>query len=198
MLALLFCAVLAEWAQPGVITQCTASLFAHTDRTYKDSPVTFTGQFMITLFRIGIIAMALCLCFCTAGHAPFAAFWVACGCILGILLVKWLCVMLVDYTFSLARRFGTVYEPFSDLFTVGALALYPMVMILLHWGTTIVARWAVGIWALLLIGLWTFRCVRTYLVSLPALLYLLIYIATLEILPMAGLAFLSDKLISLI
>lgn len=196
MLVLLFCAVLAEWSQPGVITQSTASLFAHTDRTYKDSPTTFMGQLLITLFRIGIIAMALCLCFCTAGHAPFTAFWVACGCILAILLIKWLSALLIDYTFSLARRFGAVYEPYGDLFTAGTVALYPVVLILLHWGTPMAARWAAGIWAALLIGIWTFRCIRTYLVSLQALLYLFIYIATLEILPMAGLAFLSAKLIS--
>lgn len=198
MLLLLFCALLSEWLQPGVLTQSAASLFAKTNRTYKDSPVTFMGQLLVTLFRVGTIAMALCLCFCSATYAPFSAFGVACGWVLAALLLKMVCAWLLNYTFSLDRRFGAVYEPYGDLFTVGCLALYPAVLILLHFGTPRIACWVFGIWVALLIGIWLIRCLRVYLVKPMALVYLLLYIMTMEILPMAGLAYVSAKTITLL
>lgn len=196
MLVLLLCAVLAEWFQPGVVVQSPASLFAHTDRTYKESPTNIMGQFMITLFRLGTIGMALCLCFCPAGNAPFAAFWLACGWIMAMWLIKMLCNVLVDFTFYLSRRFGTVYEPYGDLMTLGSIALYPIVLAMIHFGTPIVSRWVFGIWAILIIGIWIYRSARQFMVSLVAVVYLIMYIATLEIVPIAALIYVSDKTIS--
>ena len=198
MVVLLCCAVLSEWFQPGVIMQAPSSLLAKTDRTYKESPVNFMGQFMIMLFRIGTIALALCLCFCPAGHAPFAAFWVACGWVLAGLLIKVLCALILDYTFALNSRFGSVYEPYGDLMTLGTLTLYPMVLLLQHFGSPSISCWVVGIWAIALVVLWMVRCLRTYLVSPAALIYLIIYIATMELLPFAGIAYLSAKTIQVL
>ena len=198
MMVLLICAVLSEWFQPGVIVQSPASLFARTDRTYKESPTNFMGQLLITVFRIGTIAMALSLCFCPNGHAPFAAFWVSCGWIVAALCIKLLCAVLIDYTFALNRRFGSVYEPYGDLITLGTIILYPIVLIMLHYGTPFIAQWVVGVWTIVLLVVWGVRCARIYLVSPLAMFYIIVYVATLEILPIAGLTYLSAKTIILL
>ena len=100
MLVLLLCAVLGELAQPGVISQASASLLSRNDRTYKNAPVNFIGQSLITLFRIGTLAMTLFLCFYQKGNFGFGTFILLCGIIFAILLMKMLCNTLLDYTFQ--------------------------------------------------------------------------------------------------
>ena len=198
MLVLLLCAVLAEWLQPGVITQSPAGLLARTERTYKNAPTNFMAQILITLFRLGTPSIALCLCFCPADKAPFAAFWVVCGLLFGVLMLKMVCGVLLNYTFSLSRRFGNAYEAYGDIATLGATILYPVVLVLLRIADPVVSQWTVGIMAVLFLCAWSYRTLRTYLVSLPALLYLAIYIATLEVLPMVAFVYLSAKLITIL
>ena len=59
MMLLATCAVLSEVFQPGVISSVTASVFALSDRTYKQTPDNFPGQLMATLFRLGTPALLL-------------------------------------------------------------------------------------------------------------------------------------------
>lgn len=198
MLALVGCAVFAEAAQPGVITQAHSSFFARSERTYHDSPMNFMGQLLITLFRLGTVAMMLFLCICPAAHAPFAAFSAVLGIIFAIVVLKMLSNLLLDYVFRLTRRFGTIYVPYGDLVTIISLLLYPLILILLRFGNPVAAQWVTGIVALVFLVLCIYRGVRTYLVSPMALVYLFIYIATLEVLPLAGMVYLSGKIITII
>lgn len=198
MLVLLLCGVLAEFSQPGIVTQAPGSLFARADRTYKKSPDTFGGQLLITLFRIGTPAMALCLCLCTGGHAPFRAFWAFCGIILAMIVVKMLCNTLLNYTFMLNRLYEEAYEHYGNLTTLAAVILYPLLLILVAVDNLLVTQWAIGIVAVLFILIWAYRSARMYIVSPIAVLYLAIYIASLEIMPMATVYYLSNQLISIL
>lgn len=198
MLALLLCAVLAEFFQPGVITQAPAALLARTDRTYKESPANFMGQLMVTLFRIGTFALALCLCFCSFNHAHFTAFWAISGIIMIVLMLKMLLNVLLDYTFSLSRRFGSAYEAYGNIVTTGTVVLYPVMLVLMHVTNPLAVQGTIAALAILFLCAWTFRAVRTYLVSPAAILYLVLYIATLEVVPMALLFYLSAKTINYI
>lgn len=196
MFGLLLCAVLAERMQPGVISQAATALFARTDRTYKESPDTFLGQLLITLFRIGTFSMTLCLCLFTDTHTPFAAFWAVCGLILAVFIGKMLCNVLLNYTFGITRRHGDAYEPYGNMITLTAMTLYPLLLVLTYIGNTAVSRWTTAIVVALSLAVWTYRSARTYCVSPMAVLYLAAYIATLEIVPLAATWFLSDKLIT--
>ena len=104
MLSLLLFAFLAEVFQPGIVTQSPSVVFSRGDRVYKDSPSNFPGLLFISLFRLGVLSMALCLCFCTLNHVPFLAFWVTAGLIVAVGLVKTGICALLDYTFLLSRR----------------------------------------------------------------------------------------------
>lgn len=198
MFGLFLCAVLAELTQPGVISQAAASLFAHTERTYKESPDTFMGQLLITLFRIGTLSMTLCLCLCAEGRLPFKAFWAVGGVILAVFIVKMLCNVLLDYTFGITRLHGDAYEPYGNVVTLTAMTLYPLLLVLTYIGSLAVSQWTVGIVAVLAVAVWTYRSARTYCVSPMAVLYLAGYIATLEVLPIAATYCLSAKLLSTI
>jgi hypothetical protein len=98
----------------------------------------------------------------------------------------------------LSRRFGTPYEHYGNLFTLVALVLYPVLLVLLRFTSPLAARWTLGIVLVLFILIWIYRTFRTYVVSPVAVIYLLIYICTLEIMPFAGLVYLSAKTISVL
>ena len=198
MLGLLLSAVIGEWSQPGVLSQSFASLIVRNERTYNESPVTFIGQLCISLFRIGTVGMALLLCEFADSGFPYAAFWVVCGLCVAVMMVKMLINSLLDYTFMLTRRFGAPYEHYGNLFTLVAVVLYPIMLVLLQFHSPVVARWALGIVAALFCVLWFYRCIRTYCRSLPEMIYIILYICTLEILPFAGLAYISAKMIAIL
>ena len=198
MLGLLLCAVLSEWIQPGVITQAPSSLAVRNDRLYKEAPVNFMGQLLITIFRIGIIAFALCLCRETQGQFPYRLFWMMSGLVLMVFLVKMICNWLLDYTFMLSRRFGSPYEHYGNLLTLLSLAIYPVVLIFLRYSSIPATRWIIGSLAVLFLLIWSYRLIRTYTASPLAMLYVLLYICTLEVVPFVGLAYLSAKLLSIL
>ena len=196
MLALMVCAVFAEWFQPGVILQAPSAFFARTNRTYRESPANFQGQFLITLYRLGTVAMALFVCVCPADQASAAAYGLILAGVVAVLLVKMLVNVAVDYVFLLTHRYGEAYGPYGDLVTMVSLVLYPAVLLLVRFGTPEVARWVMGVTAALFLMLWIYRAWRTYVSSLMAPVYLLMYIATMEVLPLAGVVYLSEKIIT--
>ena len=191
MLGLLLCAILAEWFQPGVLSQAHTALNVRNDRTYKDAPANFMGQLLISLFRIGTISMALCI-------AIGAPFWVNFVLTTLIFLVKMLANTIISYTFALSRRFGTPYEHYGNLFTLVAIILYPILLVLLRFDSSVAAQIVLLALVSLAILFWTYRILRTYITTPSAILYLLIYICTLELFPFAGLAYLSAKSISIL
>lgn len=198
MFLLLLFAVLSEVFQPGVITQAHVSLFAHSDRNYKESPTTFMGQVFISLFRIGTLAMALCLSLYTEGHFSFGAYAAVCGLILAVLLIKMFCNGLLNFTFMLSRRNSVVYEHYANIATIVTTLLYPITLVLLRVGSPIAGQWVLGIVALLFIVMWVYRGGRLLISSPMAIFYFAVYMCTLEILPLAVLYVSSAKLITII
>lgn len=198
MLVLLLCAVLGEIFQPGVISQAHASLLSQNDRTYKDAPVNFQGQLLMTIFRIGTIAMGLYLCLYTGGQSGFSVFAALCGLVIALILVKMLCNNLLDYTFQISRRFMPPYEQYSDITTITTYLLYPALLVMLRVDNLVLNRWLVGVVAALFLLMWLYRLARNYVHSFAGLAYVVLYIATLEILPLGILFYLGLKTISII
>ena len=115
-----------------------------------------------------------------------------------VLMLKMLLNVLLDYTFSLSRRFGSAYEAYGNIVTTGTVVLYPVMLVLMHVTNPLAVQGTIGVLAIIFLCAWTFRAVRTYVISPAAILYLVLYIATLEVVPMALLFYLSAKTISYI
>lgn len=198
MLALMACAVLAELSQPGIITQAPASLFSRTDRNYKDSPVTFFGQLFIACFRVGTLAMALCTCLYDGVHCSLTQFGALSGVVLAVLLVKMVCNLVLDYTFSFSRKVASPYEHYGNIATIATCVLFVAVMAVMRFGDVEAAMWVFWSVATLFVLMWLYRICRLFAGSLKAVIYVLIYTVTLEALPLACLYYLSEKTILLI
>lgn len=198
MLALLLCAVLGEVLQPGVISQAASSLFSRNERTYRDAPVNFPGQLMMTLFRIGTIGMGLYLCLYTDGEYGFGEYAALCGVILAVLVGKMLCNGILDYTFQISRRFSPAYEQYGDITTIVSCILYPALLVAMRIGSSTVNGWILGSIAVVFLLLWIFRMARNYIQSPMAIIYVALYICTLEVIPYGLIFFLGSKTISMI
>ena len=194
MFGLMLCAVLAEVAQPGVITQVPSVLFSHAERTYKDSPDNLFGQLFITVFRIGVTALLLELCFYSGGEFLFLRYVYLTGWILVLILMKMACNVLIDYTFQFTRHYAAPYEQYGAIATAMSLLIYPCLLLALHIGSAETARWVLGIGAIGFVGLILFRWCRTFLRSASSLLYIILYIMTMEVLPIVALLWYSGHL----
>ena len=195
MLALMLCGVLAEYWQPGLITQAYHSLMAQSERTYKAAPNNPFGQAMVSIFCIGTWAMAVCLCLPTETSFRPEVFGVVCGVILAVLLLKMGCTLLLGYTFQLFDRINIAYEHYSNLTTLTAMVLYPGILVLLRVCNISASLWTIGIVTGVFVILWIVRSLR-YLISSPTtLIYYLLYICSLEILPIAAVYYISKQLV---
>ena len=128
----------------------------------------------------------------------FLAYLAVAGVVFGVALVKMALDLLVDYTFRITKRYGDIYEHFSNIFTLVSVALYLLLLLFMRIDSLVATRWMLGLMAGVFFLLWAYRCVRQYVHSPMATAYLLIYMTTLEFLPLAGIALLSAKTISLI
>jgi hypothetical protein len=191
MLGLFLCALFSEYLQPGIISQSGSSLLTQNERTYKDAPTSLFGQLMMGIFRIGTLAMGLCLCIPVSGPFRFSLFAVVCGLVLAVLIGKMVCNSLLDYTFMLSQRFAPAYEHYANIATIVTCILYPFLLVALRIGNITVSRWIIGIAAGLFLLLWMYRSARHFVHSPMALLYFILYIVTLEVLPIALLYYLS-------
>ena len=90
------------------------------------------------------------------------------------------------------------YEQYSDISTLACCLLFPGLMVVLRLGNPTIGYWVLGTVTALFVLMWTYRVVRNYLRSPMAILYIVLYIATLEVLPLGILFYLSSIMIPLI
>ena len=198
MFILFLCGVVSEFMQPGIISQAHSSLLSQNDRTYKAAPSNLYGQILITLFRLGTIAMGAGLCVYPGGEFSFAAYAAVLGVTFGLVLLKMAGNGLLDYTFMLSRRFAPVYEQYGDTTTLAACLLYPALLVTMYIGSLDAVRWVCAGVAALFLMIWTYRAARTFVSSPAAVLYIALYIGTMEILPTGGLLYLSSIMIKIL
>ena len=198
MLTILLCAVLSEYFQPGVIIQAKNSLMAQTERMYKESPATFMGQLLIGMFRVGTIAMATYLCCTDNGCFSISGFGVICGIVLAVLAIKMLCHVCLDYTFGISRRFGDPYEHYGNIVTLITILLYPAILILMRVDNIALNRWLIGGLGALFMLVWFYRSWRQFVSTPLAVPYMLVYTATLELLPITAIYLFSESTIAIL
>ena len=114
------------------------------------------------------------------------------------MLLRMLCNRLLDYTFQITRLFGDANEHYANILTLASVVMYVLLLIFLRIDSEPAYRWMVGSVAALFFLLWLYRSARQFVRSPMAVLYLLLYMATLELLPMAGITVLSAKTIAII
>ncbi len=197
MLGLPICAILAGVFQPAVIRQGFVSLFSKVERSYNDSPMNYIGQALLFVFRAGIVGMAIYLFTYNsqlAMHANsseflFSRYMTIMGAVAAMEVVKYLVSLLLNYTFQLSRQFATLFAHYTYVSTSICCVLYPLLLLIIYFGSQ--ALTTIGLcvmmsvcWLVLFI-----KWVRVFFTSIPSVIYVLLYILTIEVLPLLTLTY---------
>ena len=210
MLGLLVCAILAGVFQPAVIRQGFVSLFSKVERSYNDSPMNYVGQVLLFVFRAGIVGMAIYLftynsqlatqvnssepLWCGLETAPpmeflFSRYMTIMGAVAAMEVVKYLVSLLLNYTFQLSRQFATLFAHYTYVSTSICCVLYPLLLLIIYFGSQ--ALTTIGLcvmmsvcWLVLFI-----KWIRVFFTSIPSVIYVLLYILTIEVLPLLTLTY---------
>lgn len=210
MLLLAVFAVLSELMQPGVLSGSFTLVFSKVERTYHDPHRNIPGQLCINVFRIGTFALALYL-FCYVGGTLSLGHWevqfltdktflfrkylLVLLVVFGVDTVKYLLTLWVNYTFQISRRFTLISLHYNSLWTVINSAFYLLLLVLLPVDSPKIIFWsflALCIVALVLIGV---KWLRVFYSGLPSLLYIALYLLTLEVLPLLAMVACAEEVI---
>lgn len=195
MLGLMVCAIISELFQPGVITQASTSLTTREERTYKNIPDNFFGQFFITIFRVGTSAMAIQLALTKNTPFMFHTYAIICALVLILILLRIINWSFLNYVFNLSRIFTSPHEHFFNIYTLGTITIFPILLVLIYIGHVYITTWTIGLILMLFFIIWIYRSAKIFIISPKAILYYILYIITLEVLPMGLLIYLSIQTI---
>lgn len=197
MLGLAICAVSAGVFQPAVIRQGFVSLFSKVERSYNDSPMNYVGQVLLFVFRAGIVGMAIYLFTYNShlathtadGEFLFSRYMTIMGAVAATEIVKYLVSLLLNYTFQLSRQFATLFAHYTYVSTSICCVLYPLLLLIIYFGSQ--ALTTIGLcvmmsvcWLVLFI-----KWIRVFFTSIPSVIYVLLYILTIEVLPLLTLTY---------
>ena len=196
MLFLLLCGVVAEMVQSGMVLQAFSTIFAKVERSYGDVQQNPLEELIMNIFRIGTFAMALYLYAYRAGDFCFTTYLLVAAWVLGIDVVKLAATALVNYTFRISKRFALISTHYNNLRTVICCGFYVALLFLVNIDNAVVTKWSLFALAAAAIVLILIKWIRIFCTDVRSLLYIVLYILTLEVLPLlvliAGAGYIVD------
>ena len=182
-LLLLVCCMVASLANPYVWKDGFTSFFSRVDRRYS-APVRLLPMVLTEVFTIGALALTLWLFFYQNGPLQWRVWWIAIGMVLGWLLMHRGVLELTGYVFSMRNEaralWHDTYLLLSSLslitFALCCLAQWIPMQSFLRAGVMVTGGFFVG-------AVFVKLCM-TYLSSMRALFYILLYVMTVEVLPL--------------
>lgn len=196
MLLLLLCLGLAILFQPGRYIRAFRSL-----PTTKERDSIFVGsgsdnRSRVTLTIYGIVVISLLLRwlqgseeFGIMGLLPVA------GCVMAAVLARWVMQRLVAFTFFQKAELEVLERHYHYLMDCTTLLLYPILLMALYGS---VSRSAIVVLLVVLLvcyfGILTYKLLACLPLQLSALLWVPLYLLTVEAIPLAGMVAVSGKL----
>ena len=187
MFALLLCGVLAEVLQPGTLRLAFRTTFTRLERTFGDRANNFMGSLLLNIFRVGTLAMSLYVFLYRNEPFSIVTYGYIILLIMAVLLLKVICVWWVSYTFDMRRAVSACVPQYDSLWTILCLLLYPINLLYINTLGAPNLRWMPIVALVLFGGLVVFKMLQNFYSGLRSLLYLLLYIVTLEFLPLGAL-----------
>lgn len=175
---------MANVLQPDSVVGSFATILTKPERQYTDTQRTVLGQICIHLFQIGTLGMAYYLFCFRSGDFTLARYGVILLMVAMIYGLKLLIMLLVSYTFQLQKRCASITVHYENLLCVFCCALYPLLLVMQSGGTTVMLRTLVIILAGAYVLLLAFKYCRAYLQSPMALINILLFTLTLDVLPL--------------
>lgn len=187
MLGMLLLFVAALQRQPGLVKYSFHSLFSRLKRSYSDASSDLLTELLMLIIHAGSLTMLLYAIFFVEGHFSLLFFGMMMAVSLLFWVLKFLLIRMISYVFSIQLRSESPMDAYSQLWVFSSVLLYPMMVLLINTNWTVLAAVVLGVTLSVQFVLVFIRLFRLFAVNPLSILYILLYIVTLEILPICAL-----------
>jgi len=176
--------IVNEWLQPGFVVASFRLAFTNHNRLFGDQSPTIGSQLCTIAYQVMIFTFILYLCNTTPQAFNGIYFLQIALLVIGYLLVQKVGYWIVSYTFDL-HQFTPNMHLFASLRQSLALIFFPISLLMMYIGN---APW-LQVCILALVGAYWLmlfiKTTRTFWNSFMSLPYILLYLFTLEIIPIS-------------
>ena len=177
------------------IAALARSLFSKSDRMYVDRNTQGILQTIIVQsFRIGVIALVGYLWIYNANDFAIVNYLLVVGIVASLLLVQWLLLKGIGNVFLPQKHLAIAMEQRSIVCNAMAMLLWPIALVMMYTGkgaSTILCGIAGGVYVVLI----CVKYMQLFYQNVLSIGYMLLYVISLEVLPLCAALFWAQKLI---
>ena len=177
------------------IAALARSLFSKSDRIYVDRNTQGILQtIMVLSFRIGVIALVGYLWIYNANDFAIVNYLLVVGIVASLLLVQWLLLKGIGNVFLTPKQLAIAMEQRSVVCNTMAMLLWPIALVMIYIGkeaSTVLCGIAGGVYVVLI----CVKYMQLFYQNVLSIGYMLLYVISLEVLPLCAALFWAQKLI---
>lgn len=177
------------------IAALARSLFSKSDRMYVDRNTQGILQTIIVQsFRIGVIALVGYLWIYNANDFAIVNYLLVVGIVASLLLVQWLLLKGIGNVFLPQKHLAIAMEQRSIVCNAMAMLLWPIALVMIYIGkeaSTVLCGIAGGVYVVLI----CVKYMQLFYQNVLSIGYMLLYVISLEVLPLCAALFWAQKLI---
>ena len=177
------------------IAALARSLFSKSDRIYVDRNTQGILQtIMVLSFRIGVIALVGYLWIYNANDFAIVNYLLVVGIVASLLLVQWLLLKGIGNVFLTPKQLAIAMEQRSVVCNAMAMLLWPIALVMIYIGkeaSTVLCGIAGGVYVVLI----CVKYMQLFYQNVLSIGYMLLYVISLEVLPLCAALFWAQKLI---
>lgn len=177
------------------ISTLVRGMFSKADRMYVNRNTQGIIHNIISWsYRCGIIALVGYLCIYDEYDFTIVNYVLVLGVTLGILLLRWLLVRGVGSVFVDQKQLVIALEQRSVVCNTVAILLWPIALLMMYTGS-VTKMLLCGLMGGIFIVVMSVKYMQLFYKNLLSVVYMLLYVTSLEILPLSAALFLAKKLI---
>lgn len=177
------------------IAALARSLFSKSDRMYVDRNTQGILQTIIVQsFRIGVIALVGYLWIYNANDFAIVNYLLVVGIVASLLLVQWLLLKGIGNVFLTPKQLAIAMEQRSVVCNTMAMLLWPIALVMIYIGkeaSTVLCGIAGGVYVVLI----CVKYMQLFYQNVLSIGYMLLYVISLEVLPLCTALIWAQKLI---
>lgn len=196
VLLLLICIAVSNISVLFSLPTLWRSLSSYSNRIYTGGGTqTLLNRALSVVFRVGVLSMCAYM-LCNNGTSfVLLKYCMLIGVVGAVALIQWLAWQFVGYTFLQPAQRENTSEHRSVIYNATCVILLMLLLPMIHTTTEVYHYVAVAIFLVVLFGVMLVRAIQMFCQSPLKLLYILLYIITLEFLPLAGIIVWAKQII---
>lgn len=178
--------LVCEILQPHFVQDCFKALITRSERVFGDRSARFISKICLFAFKVMTLAYVLCLCKVHTAQETWLVYGRLLIVVLAFFVIRFIGYHVVNYTFELSQSYRINEHYYSSMELALCALLFPIAIVMTNLANTtifsVIILLLVGIYILLYVT----KTVRTFCDGIQSIIFVILYILTLEILPIGG------------